>query len=106
MGMRWLTQERTLDGLLRLVQSDGFWPKLVLYAFHYATLVFGALGMWVMRRLWRFTMPLVGFVVYVTLLHVVLLALPRYIFPTVIAWYIFSALWWTRQSSSASTAAR
>jgi len=38
------------------------------------------------------TLPLIGFIAYTTLLHFILLALPRYIFPTEVPLLIFSAM--------------
>jgi 4-amino-4-deoxy-L-arabinose transferase-like glycosyltransferase len=93
LAVRWLTQDRSLGGLLALVQGDAFFPKLALYILHYTSIVLGLLGMWRTRRNWRVTLPLIGFVAYVTLLHLALFALPRYIFPTTIVWYCFAAVW-------------
>ncbi|MDX2136906.1 MAG: glycosyltransferase family 39 protein [Chloroflexota bacterium] len=93
LAVRWLTQERSLDGLVALIQGDAFFPKMALYILHYGSIVVGLLGMWQTRRSWRVTLPLIGFVAYVTLLHLALFALPRYIFPTTIVWYSFAAVW-------------
>ena len=78
----WLRDDRSLSGLRTLIEGDAFFPKLALYLYHYGVLIFGVLGAWVTRRRWRLTLPLVGFAAYVVLAHLVLYALPRYLFPT------------------------
>ncbi len=87
----WLREDRTLSGLAELALAPGFWPKLALYLFHYAGLLFGLAGMWLTRRRWRVTLPLIGFMVYTTLIHLFLDAIPRYLFPTQVFWWIFAA---------------
>ncbi|MAS37671.1 MAG: hypothetical protein CL610_26985 [Anaerolineaceae bacterium] len=98
----WLQADRTVSGLINLTTAPGFWPKLALYGFHYAGLLLGLIGMWLLRRRWRLILPLIGFIVYTTLLHLVLDAIPRYIFPTMVIWWVFagvtlSSLWTTYQ---------
>ena len=41
---------------------------------------------------WRLALPLIGFIGYITLAHLVLLATPRYIFPTEVFWLVFAAV--------------
>ncbi|MCC6616562.1 MAG: glycosyltransferase family 39 protein [Anaerolineae bacterium] len=89
----WWTQDRSLGGVGRIIQGDAFWPKLMLYVAHFGALLFGTLGMWTTRRQWRLTLPLIGFVAYVTLIHLALYALPRYLFPALMIGHIFAALW-------------
>lgn len=91
LGADWLRNDRSLAGLAALTQTDAFWPKLVIYLFHYAGLVVGLAGMWLTRRRWRVTLPLIGLIIYTTLVHLLLLALPRYIFPTELFWWVFAA---------------
>lgn len=98
----WLRSDRTLTGLAALAQAPGFWPKLTLYGFHYAGLILGVVGIWLTRRQWRLTLPLIGFIVYTSLMHLLLDAIPRYIFPTMVCWWIFAsaalaAAWQLRQ---------
>ncbi len=88
----WLRDDRTISGLLALTHGDAFWPKLTIYLFHYAGLLFGLIGMWLCRRQWRTALPLMGFVLYTTLVHLPLLALPRYIFPTEVIWWVFASV--------------
>lgn len=87
----WLREDRTLNGLAELAQAPGFWPKLALYLFHYAGLLLGIAGMWLTRRQWHITLPLIGFIVYTTLVHLILDAIPRYLFPTQLFWWVFAA---------------
>lgn len=87
----WLRENRTLGGLLDITRGDAFWPKLAIYAFHYTALIGGLAGIWLLRRRRRVALPLAGFILYTTLVHLVLLALPRYIFPTQVFWWVFAA---------------
>lgn len=91
LAMDWLRTDRSAAGLAALTQGDAFWPKLIVYVFHYAGLVAGLVGMWLYRRQWRVALPMIGFIMYTTLVHLVLLALPRYIFPTTLFWWVFAA---------------
>lgn len=92
LALGWLQTDRTPGGLLRLAQGEWFWPKLAIYIFHYAGLVLGVVGIWLTRRRWRLALPLLGFIAYTTLVHFVLDALPRYLFPTMLFWWIFAAV--------------
>lgn len=87
----WLRSDRSITGLIRLTQADAFWPKLVIYGFHYTSIIAGLWGIWRCRHRWRLALPLIGFILYITLVHLLLLALPRYIFPTTIFWWVFAA---------------
>lgn len=91
LAVAWFRDDRTLGGLLALTQGESFWPKLAIYLFHYAGLVAGLAGMVLTRRRWRLTLPLIGFLVYTSLVHFVLDAIPRYLFPTEIVWWVFAA---------------
>jgi len=88
----WLRTDRSWEGLLRMTQSDAFWPKLMIYLFHYTGLAFGVIGMWLSRRSWRLTLPLVGFILYTLVVHFLLEAIPRYIFPATLVGWIFAAI--------------
>lgn len=88
----WFETDRTFTGLIELTQGQHFWPKLAIYIFHYGVILLGLAGMWCTRHRWRLTLPLIGLVLYVTLLHLLLDAIPRYIFPTMLVWVIFAAL--------------
>jgi len=88
----WLRHDRSLAGLLDLTRIESFWPKLALYIFHFGGLILGAAGMWISRWRWRDLLPLVGLIAYFTGIHLLLLALPRYVFPTYPAFWIFAAV--------------
>ena len=73
------------------MQGDNFVPKLILYLFHYAALIGGLIGIWLYRRRWRVALPMIGLIAYLTLVHLALYALPRYLFPTELFWWVFAA---------------
>lgn len=87
--VNWL-RAPSLDGLIALVRGDAFPQKLLLYVVHYGVLVTGVIGLWGYRRV-QAAAPLVLFILYTTVIHLVLLALPRYIFPTMVIWSAFAA---------------
>lgn len=91
LAVHWLRDDFSIDGLIRLVSSDHFWPKFGAYLLHYIGLAAGIAGMLLYRKKWRLGLPLIGFIAYTTLMHIVLLALPRYIFPTEPFFWIFAA---------------
>ena len=83
-----------LDGkvsLSALVEGDAFWSKLALYLLHFTGLIAGLVGMWLYRRRWRVALPMLGFIAYLTLVHLFLYALPRYLFPAEVFWWVFAA---------------
>ena len=98
----WLRHDRTLGGLRDLTQIKAFWPKLALYLFHFAGLLLGVGGMLSGWRRWRDLLPLYGLIAYFTGVHVVLLALPRYLFPLYPVFWLFAAALlvdlWARRS--------
>jgi len=87
-----IRDDRSLNGFVSLLQTEGFFIKLIIWGFHYLGILLGLVGMWLTRQSWRLTLPLIGFVVYTTLIHFILLALPRYIFPVEVPLLIFSAV--------------
>jgi 4-amino-4-deoxy-L-arabinose transferase-like glycosyltransferase len=91
LASNWLRKDRSLSGLIDLTHTQSFWPKLLLYIFHYSGLLLGAAGMWIRRRQWRALLPLYGMIGYFTGIHLVLLALPRYLFPVYPVFWIFAA---------------
>ena len=105
----WLEADGTLAGLLAITRIEGFGSKLLVWAFHYTALVFGALGMWLLRRRWQVALPLAGFIFYTLAAHLVLLAEPRYLFPLEFALIVFAGAalaqvfvhWRNRQASRA-----
>lgn len=88
----WLRADRSPAGLIALTRAEGFWPKLALYGLHYTALGLGVVGLWLTRRRWRLMLPLAGFILYTTLVHLVLDAIPRYIFPTEGFWWVFAGI--------------
>ena len=105
----WLLGDRSLAGLLAITRIEGFGSKLLVWLFHDVALVFGALGMWLLRRRWQVALPLAGFVFYTLAAHLVLLAEPRYLFPVEFALIAFAGAalaqvhdnWRNRQASRA-----
>ncbi len=88
----WARHDRSLSGLIDLTRIDSFWAKLLLYIFHFGGLLFGAAGMWIKRWQWRSLFPVYVIIFYFTGIHLVLLALPRYLFPTYPAFWIFASV--------------
>lgn len=99
---RWWRDDRSLSGLIGLAQGDAFWPKLAIYIFHYVGLILGLVGMWLTRCNWRITLPLVGLIVYTLLVHFVLDAIPRYLFPLDLFFWVFAAVTISRWLAVAS----
>ena len=91
-GSAWLQYDRSMDGLVRLISTEGIVPKLSIWCLHYFGIVFGLAGMWLTRRSWHLTLPLIGFLVYTALVHLVVLDSPRYLFPIEIIWLIFASV--------------
>jgi 4-amino-4-deoxy-L-arabinose transferase-like glycosyltransferase len=90
-ALDWLHKDHSLSGLIALTRADYFWPKLALYVLHYIALIAGLIGIGLYRREGTIALPMIGFIIYVTLVHLALLALPRYLFPTEIFWWVFAA---------------
>ncbi len=77
----WWSGGHSLSGLARVTQTESFWPKLALYLFHYLALLFGLIGMLIgWRKVWP-RLPIYGTIAYFVALHMVLTAIPRYLFP-------------------------
>ena len=98
----WARKDRSINGLIDLTQINSFWPKLALYIFHFGGLMLGTIGMWITRRQWRSVFAVYGIMGYFTGIHLILLALPRYLFPVYPAFWIFAAavivMVWDRRS--------
>ncbi len=91
LALHWLREDRSLDGLRRLVEGESFWPKLALYVFHYAAMLLGLLGLMFNLRRWRALWPLYATCAYFLGIHLVLAAIPRYLFPLEPFWVLFTA---------------
>ncbi len=91
-GVTWLRDDRSFDGLIDLTRGAAFVPKLAIYLFHYGAIILGFIGIWRARRAWQLALPLVGYIGYTLAVHFFLLALPRYLFPTLLIWIVFAGL--------------
>jgi hypothetical protein len=90
----WWAEDRSFDGLIALTMRDSFWIKLAVYMVHYTGLLLGAFGFVraVRQREARSAALLIGgVIVCFTAAHLVLYALPRYLFPTTIFWWILAS---------------
>ena len=88
----WLRDDRSIGGLIALTRADAFYPKLAIYIVHYSGIALGLVGMWISRSRWQAAIVPMGFIAYITLIHLALLALPRYLFPTLPFWWCFAAV--------------
>jgi hypothetical protein len=87
----WWSTGHTLANLGTLTQVQDFWPKAVLYLFHYVALLGGLIGLLIGLRRVRLRWPLYGVLLYFLALHFVLTAIPRYLFPIEPIWWLFAA---------------
>ena len=104
--LHWVREDRSMAGLGTLLRDPTFFPKLLLYIFHWGGLLLGLIGLWLTRRQWREVSVLWGVIVYFLLVHFFLLALPRYLFPIMPAMWVFAgvtlaALFTRRQQTAA-----
>ena len=104
-ALDWLREDRSIAGLVALTQGEAFWQKLALYIFHYTALLAGLVGMWRTRRNWHVGLAMIGLIAYLTLTHLFLYALPRYLFPTEVFWWVFAAAALTRTRAPRNGAA-
>ncbi len=74
-----------------LINGEAFWPKLVIYIFHYLGLLGGLIGLWLVRRDWLKVLPLALPVIYFTVVYTPLVIIPRYVFPTTPFFMILAA---------------
>ncbi len=90
----WWNADRSPRGLAALTMRDSFWIKLAVYMVHYTGLILGAFGFVraVRQRETRPAALLIGAVIaYFTAAHLVLYALPRYLFPTAVFWWVLAS---------------
>jgi 4-amino-4-deoxy-L-arabinose transferase-like glycosyltransferase len=92
MAQNWINSGFSWNSFIILINGEGFWLKLTVYIFHATAILGGFWGMWLSRKQWKISLPLIGFTIYTSLLHLIVLALPRYIFPTYPVFWIFAAL--------------
>ena len=88
---QWISDDRSLRGLMDVIQIQGFAVKLATWILHYTGIVFGLLGMYWARKQWVTAVPLAAVAAYTITVHFFLLALPRYLFPIEIVWLVFAA---------------
>lgn len=87
----WWSRGHALSEIGTLTTADNFWPKLLLYIFHFGALGLGLLGLlFSLRRLGE-RLVLYGTIGYFLALHLVLTAIPRYLFPIEAIWLLFAA---------------
>lgn len=105
MVLDWLREGRSPPAL-QWATTEGFWPRLLIYLLHFGGLLAGLAGIWLTRSRWRQTLPPAAFIAYTLLLHLVLHAIPRYLFPTMPFWWVFAAatLVWLWQGMKARRA--
>lgn len=77
--------------LAELVKGEAFWPKLIVYIFHYTGLIGGLIGLWLARRDWLKVLPLLLPILYFTVAYTLLTIIPRYIFPIMPFYMILAA---------------
>jgi 4-amino-4-deoxy-L-arabinose transferase-like glycosyltransferase len=91
----WAADGLSLAGLQRLLAGDNFLLKLALYVFQYVGYGLALVGVWRSRANWPAAAVPLAFVGYTLAIHVVLLALPRYIFPIMpCIWALAGAALW------------
>ncbi|MEK7328906.1 MAG: glycosyltransferase family 39 protein, partial [Chloroflexota bacterium] len=78
-------------GLGELINGEAFWPKLIIYIFHYASLTGGLIGLWLARRDWLKVLPLALPMTYFTAVYTPLVIIPRYVFPAMPFFMILAA---------------
>lgn len=84
--------------LAELVRTEGFWPKLTLYIFHYVSVGLGIVGLALSYRRWREILSLALILLYVTAVQSVLHVRARMLFPLmpffwIAAGYAILRLW-------------
>ena len=88
----WVRDGFSGAGLWRLLNGEGFWIKTLFYIWHGVGLVLGLVGMVLTRGRWRLSLAVIGFIAYTTLLHLIVIAIPRYIFPTFPLYWVFAGV--------------
>ncbi len=98
----WWSKGHSLSAIGTLTSADNFWPKLLLYIFHFFALIGGLSGALIGMRKFGERAVLYGTVGYFLALHLVLTAIPRYLFPIepillLFAAFLMSAVLFRRQ---------
>lgn len=79
-----------------LINGPAFFPKLIIYIFHFFGLIGGVVGIYLSRRDWLKVLPLLILIVYFTFIYTLLTIIPRYLFPIMPFYMIFAAYAATR----------
>jgi 4-amino-4-deoxy-L-arabinose transferase-like glycosyltransferase len=79
--VQWASGDRSVAGLWQFAGSPAFVMRLLVYLFHYSALVLAAGGLLRTARHWRDWLPIYAAVLYFPIVHVFLMATPRYLFP-------------------------
>ncbi|GAB4549987.1 MAG: hypothetical protein OHK0023_15330 [Anaerolineae bacterium] len=90
----WWANDRSLSGLLAISAGDHFWPKALIYVFHFTALGLGIVGLLIAtfrQRIFWEIFPLFGVIGYFYALHLVMTAIPRYLFPLAGIWWLLAA---------------
>lgn len=88
--LTWARDGFTGAGFVRLINGENFWLKLAIYVFHVGAIGAGLVGAWRARANARLVLIPLAFIAYTTGIHVILLALPRYIFPLFVCWWMLA----------------
>jgi 4-amino-4-deoxy-L-arabinose transferase-like glycosyltransferase len=88
----WWRQDRSLSGLAAVGRSPWFWLKALIYAFHYAALMFAALGAMMALRRWRQYYSVFAIIVYLFGAYGLLTVSPRYLFPAEVLIWVLAAV--------------
>ena len=86
-----LQNDLSLAGLVRWLSTEGLLINALIYGLWYGVLALGMWGMWCARHQWRLVGAWALFIAYTLGIHVLILALPRYIFPSLPLWIIFAS---------------
>jgi 4-amino-4-deoxy-L-arabinose transferase-like glycosyltransferase len=80
-ALNWVRSGFQWSAFQELITGEGFFIKSLIYIWHYLAMGGTLLALWLKREQWRVLLVPGGFILYTSLLHLILLALPRYIFP-------------------------
>jgi 4-amino-4-deoxy-L-arabinose transferase-like glycosyltransferase len=88
--LQWWREDRSSRGFLRVASAPTFWLRAIVYIFHYAALALGVIGIWKTLPVWRDWTPVYAAILYVLLVHALLTANSRYLFPTEPFWWVLA----------------
>jgi hypothetical protein len=102
---RWLREDRSVRGALRITGRPGFWTRVAAYVLHAAALTLALLGAWASRHRWRTWLPVYAAVAYPVFVHALLPASPRYLFPAEVFLWVLGGFGVARVGRRAPAAA-